>query len=64
MVVNAIELNFTELLQNMGWDGQSEGVPQIHGMMSFLKSVRLLLMYLCDVHYETSSTCTLQMFCS
>ena len=57
MVVNAIELNFTELLQNMGWDGQSEGVPQIHGMMSFLKSVRFLLMY------ETSSICTLQMFC-
>jgi len=39
MVINAMELNFTELLQNMGWDGHSEGAPQMHGMMSFFKSM-------------------------
>ena len=43
MVINAMELNFTELLQNMGWDGHSEGAPQMHGMMSFFKSVSFLI---------------------
>ena len=42
MLINAMDLNFTEFFQNMGMDVNSiEGAPEVYGMLSFLKSVSL-----------------------
>ena len=43
-MINAMELNFTEFFQNMGMDvnpvdGSLDGVPEMYGAMTFLKSV-------------------------
>ena len=45
-MINAMELNFTEFFQNMGMDvnpvdGSLDGVPEMYGAMTFLKSVSL-----------------------
>ena len=41
-----MELNFTEFLQNMGLDANSEDAPQVYGMLTFFKSVRIILISL------------------
>ena len=45
ITINAMDLNFTEFFQNMGmdvnYDGNIDGAPEVYGMLSFLKSVRI-----------------------
>jgi len=38
-MINAMELNFTEFLQNMGLDVNSEDAPQVYGMLTFFQSM-------------------------
>ena len=50
-----MELNFTEFFQNIGmdvnYDGNIDGAPEVYGMLSFLKSVRIgFLKRLCYLH--------------